>query len=344
MKILIKYIYLFLIVSLLGCNNSHKLNLEYRTPKFPQTKKVNKIIPIAHDELLISTPYSMYVCDSLLIVSADNIENKNVFHAISLNSGKIINSFATEGRGPNELFDYMRQSFAPVDNTISAIDNSGRGVVIDLTRAINGSSDFVKENFKMASYPIGLRKHFFNAQILNLGAVATAFCITDRSGRDTLSVIKDFPPITKEAYIDSLAKSEYYNYSSLYAVKPDASAFVHTTCGGMITSIYKIDNNQIKLVTTRYFYEPKFDGGDADGGTINICASDEYIYLLYRDVPYDELMHFKLGVFDWSGNEICCYEVPKSIRGFAYDNSKKRMICWTQKANGEEYLGYFDLK
>ena len=341
---LIKYIFLFFIVSILCCNKPQESRVEYDAPKFVKTKVINDITPITNSEMLISRPYAMYVCDSLLVVSAHNIENRNVFHAISLNSGIIINSFATEGRGPNELLDYMRQSFDAEHNTISAIDNSGRGIVIDLVQAINGSGDFVKENFKMTSYPIGLTKHFFIDKILNLGAVATAFCITDRSGRDTLSVVKDFPPITEEAYIDSLAKSEYYNYSSLYAVKPDASAFVHTTCGGMITSIYKIDNNQIKLVTTRYFYEPKFDGGDADGGTINICASDEYIYLLYRDVPYDELMHFKLGVFDWNGREICCYEVPKSIRNFTYDKSQNRMICWAKNADGEEYLGYFDLK
>ena len=50
-----------------------------------------------------------------------------------------------------------------------------------------------------------------------------------------------------------------------------------------------------------------------------------------------------MGIFDWDGNEVALYRFDDNVRNIVISSDNKRMYCWVQKSDGEEYLGYFDL-
>lgn len=342
-----KTILITILVTLSACSKITD-SISYSAPNFPNSSIAN--VRILNDQILLNRPWNMWIIDSVVILNTQNVDNMRQFQCFSVNNGTLINSFGYIGRGDNELVDYNRCSINPNEKKLCAIDKTGKKLEVDLQTISDGVQPIMKVS-KMAGMPSALHLCQLKDKILFMGHINPRLAITNLSGTDTLSSYNDFPHITTEIDNDTSAKAYYYFQSSSYALNHNRSKLCHTTRNGMILEIFEINHmNNITLKKTRYFYPTKMKNmikaaDDCVKGFIQTRATDKYIYALYDDTERKEQGTFpKLGVFNWNGEEIWQYQLDAKVLDFAIAEDDSYACCWAQNLDGEEYLGYFDLK
>jgi hypothetical protein len=232
-----------------------------------------------------------------------------------------------------------------------AMDNSNRHITIDLNRVLNNEKQYVVANGRYkGDFPTSRAIHWRNGQLLQMGGYPTdRFFVTDEKC-DTLLRYNVLPSLTATIDQDEMLHKHYFVYNSHYAVRPDGRKIANVTTNGMLLEILDVKDMGISHAEIKYFYEPKLENSnmgksDCVFGASHICATDDYIYVLYYDTTIEELANAKpkIGVFDWRGNEKRCYELNDMVATFAISADDKRAYCLGYSSNGEEYLGYFNL-
>ena len=333
-----------------------KNKLSYNPPIFPQEYKA--AITKLNDDLVTTMPNYIMLCDSVAVLAAGSAENDKHFQVVSLKDGKFKSAFGYVGRGPKELTSYSTLDFDSKRNLIFAIDDDGKCLTIDLKRALLRQNDFVSDCWKMPSFARCLLAYHLGDKLLQVEcSPCSRFFTTATNGQDTLNRYDVYPSITKFLDQNKYCKSDYYFVGSKYAIRPDRKKLVNITGGGMIMEIFDIADGRVSGKLVRRFYRPMPDESDREFyissndeiiGNTQTFATDKYIYACYYDTSEDSFEKAPmpyLGIFDWQGQEICRYTFEQQrIRKFAITPDDKRCYCWVMNPDGEEYLGYFDLK
>ena len=321
---------------------------EYRAPKFKHSHSAN--VHLLNDKALLNTPWNMWVFDSVVIINTQCAENDGQFQLFSATDGAAIGHFGYEGRGENELLDYIRCSVNPREKSLCVIDQKGAKLEVDLRTIARGAKPTMKLS-KMVGLPSALHYYHWGDRLLSMGHINPRIALTNGSATDTLSSYNDFPRVTPDIDENISAKVYYFIQSSSYAVAPDGSKICHTTRNGMTMEIFDVEKTgHISLRRTRNFFPAKMQSAmraadDCVRGFIRTKATDKYIYALYNDATCaDKETLPKLSVFNWKGDEVCQYLLDVEVIDFAITEDGSRAYCWAENADGEEYLGYFDLK
>ncbi len=320
--------------------------LKYNSPDYPETVR-RTIVPVNRD-LLLGNVMSLELCDSLVIMRAQSVDNGNVFHAVSVADGRVEGSFCNIGRGDKELTDYSRTAFDRDKKRITGVDNTCRIVDIDVAKAIAGDIDYVSSERLTGSRNTTSRILVLDDGLLHVEGFTDRYFITDHTLRDTLVRYDDYPLLPKNttAAVDT---RDYFSMNSHSAIKPDRTRFVNVTHYGMILEIFEIGDDGIERIAIRRFFEPKMQNRiscdeDCVWGATGIYATDRYIYITYYDTADPANSGRRMGIFDWDGNAVCLSDFDCTIRQFAVTPDDRRVYCWVQDADAEEYFGYFDLK
>ena len=344
---------LILTIALLASKNSQN-DTSYSAPQFKQ--QVVAEVKHLNDNLIIGSVYTLHIFGDNLIMQARSIDNNNEFQAISLSTGEHLAGFGTRGRAQNELSDYMITLRDGKKGLLSAIDNSGKFLSFDISAAVTGKSNCVTMAHKMPHYPTAIQAHHFGERILHTegsSKTRTRIFTTDIYGRDTVVLEREHPFVSAELEADTLSKGMYFKYNSRFAAKPDGSKICNITGNGMIMEIWSVRGESATKSVTRYFYEPKMKSyvyndvaDECIRGAYAVAATDKYIYCGYYDTrDDDDSGKPKLGVFDWSGKAICSYSIEGGmLTRFTVADDNSRVYAWFWGNDGEEYLGYFDLK
>ncbi len=319
----------------------------YSAPNFK--KNLEASVRILNNKALLNTPWNMWVVDSVVILNTQSAENNGQFQLFSAIDGTEIGNFGFKGRGENELTNYLRCAVNVREKSLCAIDIKSK-LEVDLRTIASGSQPKMKKS-KMAGGISALHIYHWGDKLLSMGHIDPRIALTNGSASDTLSSYNDYPHITKEIDENATAKLYYSIQSSSYAVAPDGSKICHTTRNGMIMEIFDVNKaGQISLRHIRYFFPTKMKNSmsganDCMMGVIQTRATDKYIYALYKDTTIADTKSLpKLGVFNWKGDEVCQYQLDVEVVDFAITEDGSRVCCWAKNADGEEYLGYFDLK
>lgn len=338
-------IYIF-IICIFICSCSHNVSTEtYLPPDFITTHTV-EIVPL-NESLLVDMPSKMWKVDSLLILGTRSADNDAHFQILSATNGTYMGNFGNIGRGNNELLDYARASINVAEKRLFATDVAGKCILIDLKDMLTNNIQQV-QSYTVSYGTDAQDVYCTNDKLLLLNGYPKRFCLTDMQCRDTLAYSNDYPTIT-QIDDDEYKKRVYYSTSSSFAVKPNGEQFCNFTRNGMLMEIFTIKHNDIRLSKRRYFYKTKMKDlmkGDDDciRGCSCVQATDKYIYALYYDTPINDKNALpQLGIFDWSGNEICKYEFTEKVVNFCISSTDDKVYCWIINPLGEEYLGYFDL-
>ena len=340
------------VTALVACKSAPR-DMSYSAPQFMR----QAVAEVKHfnDSLILGSVYTLHIFGENLIVQARSIDNKNVFQVISLTTGKHLAGFGTRGRAQNELSDYMITLRDGKRNLLSAIDNSGKFLSFDISAATADKSNCVAMAHKMPHYPTASQAHYLGDRILHTeGARRNArIFTTDIYGRDTVVLEREQPFVSAELEADTLGKKMYFKYNSHFAAKPDGSKFCNITGNGMIMEIWRVKGESVTKSTTHRFFSPKLKSyvyndvaDECIRGAYAVAATDQYIYCGYYDTRNDDdAATPKLGVFDWNGNPVCSYSIEGgTMTRFAVMDDDSRVYAWFWGNNGEEYLGYFDLK
>lgn len=339
---------LFVLLSLLcSCGSSNESPYEYNPPIFSHEYEA-EIKPLNRD-ILLGNVFDMRLCDSVMILCAENTDNDNVFQVIST-SGEFKLGFAHIGRSDSELVSYEQIAVDPKNRTMYVGSYRGKMLHIDLAKAVVGDRQFVKNGFSLSGNRSKAIHSIGGGRLLHAESMPRFF-ITDTYACDTTAKYNAFPTVTRHIDGDTTTQKMYFKYDATSAAHPNGKKFVSTTYSGMLLEIFDIGKDKIKPTVVRRFHRPEIEGfyyGTEDcimGGSI-LSVTDKYIYTNYYGVSRREVDQGAIpciAVFDWKGNEVCLYKLREKIRNFAVSPDDKRLYCWAVDSNAEEYLGYMDL-
>ena len=322
---------------------------DYAPPVFK--KERNAELVRLNDDMMFSIPMNMFLYDDVAVLKARSVDNENVFQVLSLVDGRQVTSFGVAGRGGNEIEDYGRISVDVEKGMLYAMSNGSKFMRADLRRAVAGDPKFVEDCYNLSGRNTTLTFHAFGDKMLHTEAVPRFF-ITDLYAADTLARCAEYPKVTRELDADPTRSKLYFGYCATSAVKPDGRKFVSVTNFGMLMEIYDIARDGIIPSIVRRFHKPEMQTvncgtDDCVMGAYVQAVTDKYIYTIYFDATYGECINGacpSVAVFDWDGNPVAKYSSKDKIIRIAVTPDDRRVYCWVQDADAEEYFGYFDLK
>lgn len=332
-----------------ACVTQVKDNNKYVAPEFGNTNKV-EFTPFSNQLLVKSNPDLFVIGDNKLMICSENTDNNHHFQIVDTESGKYVSSFGIKGRGPYELSDFSRKAVDAKRGVMYLMSQNSELLQVDLAKAIGGNHHpYIGEKTgKIKGNPTQFI-FALNGELLQVHS-NRRMALTSLDMQDTLGYYDDYPSIESRVDAERKKTEGFFMYNAIYGVKPDNSKMYCVTRTGMILEIFDVaKSGKIRQRAIKRFYEPKpqslaWGTDDCIFGAIYTCATDKYIYVLYSDRPNSEPEHFRLGVFDWSGNPVKAYIFDPVVARMAISLDDKYCYGWVQDANGEEFLGYFDLK
>lgn len=332
----------------IGCTKPISDN-EYADPKYPVTYEAE--VKVLNDNLLLSCAGSMQLFGDYIVYPAITPDSKGTMQLLSAKDGSLLRSFGYLGRGGNELADYHQFSIDD-KGVFYAMDYNHKMVGYDLQALAEGANDYtvISKQFD-SSQPTSNQFQIRNENIIHLeDRLNLRIFITTMEG-DTLAKYDQYPKITDRYPFDEEFTKKYMRHHGYYTVSPDGKRIALSNGYGMMMEILSVADSGIKSERVRYFYEPEMKSVREPEetcvfGTSQIESTDKYIYVMYYKEQCQALENARpvIGVFDWEGEEVACYNLPVQPFTFAVTPDDKRIYCWVYNPEGEDYLGYFDVK
>ncbi len=345
-----KNVFLYTLILLYtACNPMSDYRQEYLPPKYKQNYKSE--INILNNELVLRQTNDMQIFDNYLVLPAVSVDNSNVFQLLSTNDGHLIKGFAYLGRGTNELSDYQRYNIDNTSKILYALDGSNKLIGFNLDSIIDGNRNYciISKHFD-SPFPAARQVQVLDNKIFQLGGSQNPRIFITNIEGDTLLKYDNIPYISANHKFDSGFSKKFMTHYSHYTIKPDMKKIANVTNNGMMLEILSISNKNIQSERIRYFYEPQMESlrqplNECVFGATQIQGTNKYIYVLY----YDSQMKFVenstpiMGVFDWDGNEVACYNLNNHVTSFVVTPDDTRIYCWAYNSEGVGYLGFLDL-
>jgi len=309
-------------------------------------------------EVYIKFPRIYNLTDSTLIITSPSIgysSGNHLIYIVSKFTGKIIRSFGTEGRGPEEMMAV--NNISTFNKELLFYDATSRKILhYNLTndsvyfQSIASQKKFF---FLRNLYLVGKNKFLasgvFGKYKYNYGDIT--------SGKGSFFLEYPYlPDITKEKQQDlTLARS--YAYNGVLVKHPELPKFVFYSILAEYLQIIELNGDTVKEVMHSCFAPPKGKvaykvdayiwGTSRNASTYFIggTASTNYIYLLYSGKLLNGNESDKGGyiyIFDWEGNKIKCLELDKEVYGITVGKEDKEIYAYTtnDKTLKNEILHY----
>lgn len=331
-----KYIYWIILLAITSCSNFPK-NEVIVYEKFPISKNVIfQEIP--------TPPVSPFTCDMIFVDSTlilMDMKSDTIFHLFSLPLLKYTESRITRGQGPNEeimIVPYLSSNgksnllYRTIEDVkISHVENNNLIVnetiklptefnnvfhVIRMNDCLYGYDGSIKSKEEFISYNLKTKKIF-------------------RFG--------NFPEIDSKNHNEQKA---IILYSKILINKDDDSKFAVLYDKLPVLRIFSNEGNLLKELMLRNrqksplaYLDKNINEGKLDRMTLNylkIRATNSFIYGLYSGKTHAELNSkekkiadygYEIHVWDWEGNPVACYKLPKAVFAFAVSKDDKFIIC-----------------
>lgn len=291
---------------------------------FPKFKKL-EILPPENTELQgkeLLNPWAISIVDSVLIVIENGV-SRDIITSFSLKNCKIIFSFGSRGRGPNEFSEIIQQPVSVVGKEITSIqifDWVNKRLDEYLIDTIN---DVANEPLRRYILPPELmlvqRAAFLNdTTVIAMGDIYNNFLAFANTNTDEVSYINFYPIKDNNNYSNRDVADIYLgdfaiNYKqNLIAV---ASKFIPEIL------IIDFDGKVIKKITISEYDLGKIIKKPDDDRIIqfhDITVTEEYIYAVHIGKSYSELEKIlennassqtpvyisEIHIYDWNGKPI----------------------------------------
>lgn len=296
------------------------------------------------EEIGVFMPSSVLRYRNSLIIEKG--QSDNVVDIYNFSTGEIIHCFR-KGRGPGEVV--MPSSLQAIADSLFLYDISRqRYYRLDLQHTISSGEEFTAEvndfsRLDTTSFvrPFVMVRH-------NGGVFATGFfpykCWF-------VGIDSDNKIVGGPGYLEYSAISEFpqesqatFHISSKFAISPDERRLICAHCYSAAFSICELKeysaNETFRYVSKReplvFAPNSRSDPGisfakNHSDGYIDVCADDEYIYLLYSGKPVSgdtpSYVSTHLLLYDWNGNPLKRIELDKGVQSISLDSGK--LYCTT---------------
>lgn len=347
-RLVIIIIFLITFVSCKDQNKAvlQKINLESKTL-------------FSDSDLDMSTPVAVQIVDSLLVTV--NFKNDTHIDVWNLNPPKKLNSFLKKGNGPLEFrrVDSFRANNN--DSCINFYDIDGKGLFKISYNELMSESPSIQKVF---SWSLDDNTPFVLYETYKLGDSYFAVNKTDTARflfSDEQNNIKPYEKFPDKNNVNPNL-SEMGNaqlYSSRIAISPNMKQIMVLSEVSDMLDVIKIEDDGLSVKTTVATFpndiymmpmKDNFVYGLHTSKTkyyhINVCATDKYVYAIWKGDIHDRKKHPGLmvsnivKVYDWDGNE--CYELilDRDIFNLTVSPDNQTMYALTDKVEGYAILKY----
>jgi len=296
------------------------------------------------------------VLDSLLIIHGDIKSNQFKVHIYNLNNGEIINSFGSEGRGPEEFGSAIELQVNRINNEVIISDfNMRLARIYDLASIVADRTPEPKKVISMGEikgYGISIldENHILCETILSKIAPAEETYQMLYKYRLTDSCIVSEASYPARAFArESITLNVHFEYVYKYslAIRPDKKSIVAVYA---FTDLIDIFDSDLKLTGRIQGPDKISPSFEQVGDNINIKPKPNSRYCF--DIPIAGQSEFwvhysgqlfptdpprrRIYVFSWNGKAKRCFRFDKETIVFDVD-FEKRIGYGLDPKNGELY-------
>lgn len=261
-----------------------------------------------------------------------NINNDKIFSYLDLDTKELV-KFGAKGRAENE-FIQASGKFLMYDSSL-VVNDFGRRILysIPIEKILLKQSEWTE----VLKYPYSRDfrpRDFIITDYHNIGIGSFAngmLGIIDKQDNITDITI---PYPLEDNKIDGIFKGAIYQ--TLIRKQPSGNKFILSILSSDIfeifdssesgiTSIFKSADGNVPVLKERpgNVVNYAIDYKNSIAGYTDIFATDDYIYMGYSNLSYEEYASNgtirEIHCYDWQGKKICIYHLPKEINGFCVD-------------------------
>lgn len=348
-----RYILLIMIFVAIGCKKDIYSGIAFEAPIFKDSVYVKT--EVLNDTIytkLIANIYS-YKDYIILFASIDD----HLFHFLDKNTGTIVKSFGSIGRGPQEILPIFQGNVNEEQGVLTSYQQATKEIYVF-------HLDSVLQNKKHIIDKISLQKYkdmtFYGSRkcqdgFLLSGGKCIAFPGGARFSRfsDQGELIDTYDeyPINSRPASDSINKLwDWSNLRGASVISPDGKRLAAGTEIGGIMEILRLDD-KIKSDTLRGYYKPQFrkQGNEyVFTEETRFCfyymtASNNYLYVLSFDSNTFEYMSTDIQVYDWQGNPVKKYKTDRPLQSICVDEKRGKVYAISMTPEREQILISFKL-
>lgn len=295
-----------------------------------QTVKVDSV-PV---ECLLSV-WSMEIVDDTLILA--NNKNETLFETFELPSLRHIASGGINGQGPGELTNpllhTMRPYFGHCFALSSQIGTSFDIVDVESLTKVDTRTHSLPQNWHFLSDYIFMPNDLLAGEN---GESPHVWAIVDNNGEIVTEFPQNIPDDVKAMAVDDFTKMVMDTSWGVASDKKRAIAIGYKVFP--LVELYNYDGEFISSIESEYTLGEKFDLW-----LKNMKATDDYLYLNFKNNSPDATSAYTIVKTDWQGNIKAMYALPKPVLNFAVDEKNNKIYFNTKSSSDVDYIHYFDM-
>lgn len=337
------------------------------TPKSHYAGEVKEIadskavVELEGQLLKVECPGAMTISayDTLLLVSTDHRPSA-ALDIFSLNSGKLLGTFCTKGKGPNEFISFHHYGQYMVDSAgsvlLPAIDYARKFAVIDLTQSLaQGRTCFARvlpwadPYFRTSGlFPLGGDSMLIqypcyktDARDFDYHLPRTILSIDGREARA-------YEVFARKVETPQFSQLSSFVFDAISSLKPDGTKWVEGLRGADYLNVVDIESGRVTGAKTKDTPSLEQIGSDSFEQIrfyyMSVAATDDLIFALYIDQPVErfqtEPLPGEIRVFDWEANLLMRIKVRENLSWITI-SEKTGMLYGLDK---DEHIYQYDLK
>ncbi len=310
----------------------------------PEIFKTDKI----HAEI-----YDIRILDSVLVLRSD--DGRGCVQLFNKYNFKYLATKGIKGRGPGEILNDMIEiktindslhMFQLSKNSISIFDKNK--FLIDSLPIADKTITFEKYKGNFDIFPI-------NDYYVSRPTIKTRFALYNSSGQ-YIDEYLQYPNLGTN--IDQETHDIAFRFFSLTEPKPDLSKFVSLTFLGATLEIFNVKNGVINKLVEKKYLDPNLKNSkdltkivteETNMGFYGVYVTNNFIYASYsglkeKDYRKNNILLDYITVFDWNGDIKKIYKVEGGLLDLAVDEVLNKIYIVTKSADGDEVVGFFNIK
>ena len=340
-----RVIYIVLCGCLCGCHIGGLSDLDRLYAQKPEIKLSIQLSNIKSDD--VGMPIYFACIDSLLIVSG--MFNSNFITVYNTNDGKIINSFASKGNGPNEFLGIGGLYFSN-DHLLIQSTMPKKMVYVHKNDLLESHISFRGIDFKedIVSYlkisPVSDGLFMGTAMILNNYNENAQFALAGKNGEFLCTV--DQYPLNKE--LKSVPNYDLaMGFQGSITPTPDGRHALYSGMFHGVLKFFRFNGNNPQKIKEYVVDFPKFTSfsnpndkayqvavsKESIAGAISVAVSDDLYYILYSRQPREYKSNI-IYVFDFNGEPVKKILLDEPVKAIVYYKKDNSLWAYREMTEG----------
>ena len=287
------------------------------------------------------------ICLDNHVVFSIDTGNDFLYYAYNYEGDSIGTFIAYRGQGPNDLLTdvFCGQFYKDSVGIYMWINdvNQSRLCAIDVNQSLLSGKCSIDKS--ITTIPMAVNCFYSNDSLL---------IMEQRVAKNYNLLIKNLNSgavLHKEPIYNYPAENAFGTYQSKWRIKSDGTKYVSAMIGINQINIGDFLTGQKKSLNIYNKISRLEDVIDKATGlqkNIYYCGieiTDDYIYALYMNQPYEDTFmkekSMEVHVFSWDGDVICKFIIPQYITRFAVNETKEYILGWDH-LNEKLYKYKFD--